>query len=197
MRLGLTHPLPRGGTDSFVTAISDCKRVITLNPTSPEAQADLARRHKAASVTVAGLLVATVLLSIVAFVARAYLVEKPPNRPLDFAARLVVLFFGLGAVAWRRNRFAPARLQDIAGLEGVTGLVKTLEKTTIQLALMAVAIATLGFVVTLISGNELYTYWSSAIAVVVLVYCYPSKSSWLKTVYHFTDPRTQPEAVTE
>jgi peptidoglycan/LPS O-acetylase OafA/YrhL len=163
-----------------------------LNPTSPEAQAELARRHKAASVTVAGLLVATVLLSIVAFVARPYLVEKPPNITLDYTTRLVVLFFGLGAVAWRRNRFAAMRLQDIAGLEGVTGLVRTLEKTTIQLALMAVAIATLGFVVTLITGNELYTYWSCAIAVVVLVYCYPSKSSWLKTVYYFTDPRTEP-----
>jgi peptidoglycan/LPS O-acetylase OafA/YrhL len=162
------------------------------NPTSPEAQAELARRHKAAATTVAGLLVATVLLSIVAFVARPYLVEKPPNITLDYTTRLVVLFFGLGAVVWRRNRFAAMRLQDIAGLEGVTGLVKTLEKTTIQLALMAVIIATLGFIVTLIQGNELYTYWSSAIAVVVLVYCYPSKSSWLKTVYYFTDPRTEP-----
>lgn len=165
---------------------------MAVNPTSPEAQAELARRHKAAATTVAGLLVATVLLSIVAFVARPYLVEKPPNLILDYATRLVVLFFGLGAVVWRRNRFAAMRLQDIAGLEGVTGLVRTLEKTTIQLALMAVAIATLGFVVTLIQGNELYTYWSSAIAVVVLVYCYPSKQSWLKTVYYFTDPRTEP-----
>lgn len=162
------------------------------NPTSPEAQAELARRHKAAATTVAGLLVATVLLAIVAFVARPYLVEKPPNQPLDWATRFLVLFFGLGAVAWRRNRFAPMRLQDIAGLTGVTGLVKTLEKTTVQLALMAVAIATLGFIVTLITGNDLYTYWACAIAVIVLVYCYPSKSSWLKTVYYFTDPRTEP-----
>jgi hypothetical protein len=162
-----------------------------LDATSPEAQADLARRHKAASVTVAGLFIATVLLSIVAFVARPYFVEKPPNTPLDFATRLIVLFFGLGAVVWRRNRFAPMRLQDIAGLEGVSGLVRTLEKTTIQLAVLAEAIATLGFIVTLITGNELYTYWSCAIAAVVLVYCYPTKSSWLRTIYRFTDNRDQ------
>jgi hypothetical protein len=164
------------------------------DPTSPEAQAELARRHKAAAVTVAGLLIATVLLSIVAFLVRPYLVEKAPNLPLDYATRIVVLFFGLGAVAWRRNRFSPMRLQDIAGLAGVTGLIKTLEKTTIQLAVVAEAIATIGFVVTLITGNELYTYWSCAIAAVVLVYCYPTKSSWLKTVYRFTDPRTEPAA---
>lgn len=159
------------------------------DPTSPEAQAELTRRHKAASVTVAGLLIATVLLSVIAFVARSYLVQKPPNRLLDFAARLVVAFFGLGAVAWRRNRFSEMRLADIAGLQGVSGLIKTLEKTTIQLALMADAIAMIGFVVTLITGNELYTYWSCAIAAVVLVYCYPTKSSWLRTVYRFTDKR--------
>jgi peptidoglycan/LPS O-acetylase OafA/YrhL len=163
-----------------------------LEATSPEAQAELARRHKAAATTVVGLLVAIVLLSIVAFVSRPYLIEKPPNWPLDYATRLVVLFFGLGAIAWRRNRFAPMRLQDIAGIAGVAGLIKTLEKTTLQLALLAVVIAVIGFVVTLIQGNELYTYWSCAIAVVVLIYCYPTKSSWLKTVYYFTDPKTAP-----
>jgi peptidoglycan/LPS O-acetylase OafA/YrhL len=138
------------------------------------------------------LLIATFLLAILAFVARAYLVEKPPNLPLDWATRIVVLFLGLGAIVWRRTRFSAMRLQDIAGVAGVAGLIRTLEKTTIQLALIAVAIALIGFVVTVIQGNELYTYWSCAIAVVVLIYSYPTKSSWLKTVYYFTDPRTEP-----
>ena len=163
-----------------------------MDPISPEAQAELARKHKAAATTVLGLLVATVLLSVVAFVSRSYIELKPPNLYLDWATRLLVLFFGLGAVAWRRNRFSAMRLQDIAGVAGVTGLIKTLETTTLQLALLAVVIALIGFIVTLIQGNELYTYWSCAIAVVVLVYCYPTKSSWLKTVYYFTDPRTEP-----
>ena len=163
-----------------------------MDATSPEAQAELARRHKAAATTVLGLLVAVVLMSGVAFVSRPYLVEKPPNWPLDYATRLIVLFFGLGAIVWRRNRFSAMRLQDIAGVAGVSGLIKTLEKTTLQLAVLAVAIALIGFAVTLVQGNELYTYWSSAIAVVVLIYCYPTKSSWQKTVKYFTDPKTEP-----
>jgi hypothetical protein len=61
------------------------------------------------------------------------------------------------------------------------------------LAVLAEAIATIGFIVTLITGNELYTYWSCAIAIVVLVYCYPTKSSWLRTLYRFTDK--QPEQI--
>jgi hypothetical protein len=138
-------------------------------------------------VTVAGLFIATVLLSIMAFVARPYFIEKPPNPPLDIAVRIVVLMLGLGAIAWRRTKFSTMRLQDIAGLAGVSGLIKTLEKTTIQIAILAEAIATIGFLASLVMGNELYTYWSGAIAAVVLVYCYPTRSSWLRTLYRFTD----------
>ena len=164
---------------------------MVADPTSPEAQAEVARRHKAAATTVIALFVSTILLSILAFVSRPYLEEKPPNFPLDYAVRITVLMLGLGTIIWRRNKFSAMRLQDIAGLQGVSGLVRTLEKTTIQIAVLAEAIATIGFVTTLVTGNQLYTYWSGAIAAVVLVYCYPTKSSWLKTVYRFTDPRFQ------
>lgn len=164
---------------------------MVADPSSPDAQAEVARRHKAAATTVIALFISTVLLSVLAFVARPYLEEKPPNLPLDFGVRIAVLMLGLGAIVWRRNKFSAMRLQDIAGLQGVSGLVRTLETTTIQIAVLAEAIATIGFVTTIITGNQLYTYWSGAIAAVVLVYCYPTKSSWQKTVYRFTDPRFQ------
>ena len=162
-----------------------------MDPTSPEAQAELARRHKAAATTVLGLLVATILLAVVAFLARPYLTEKPPNLPLDMAVRLIILVFGLGAVVWRRTKFQPMRLQDIFGLQGVTGLLKTLEKTTVQIALMGAAITAIGFIVTLVTGNDLYTYWASAIAIVVLVYCYPTKSSWVRALARFSKPNPE------
>ena len=157
-----------------------------MDPTSPEAQAELARRHKAAATTVVGLLVATVLLSVLAFLARPYFTERP-NPPLDIAVRIVILVLGLGAVVWRRTKFQPMRLQDIVGLAGVTGLLKTLEKTTLQIALLGAAIAAIGFVSTLMTGNERYSYWAGAIAVVVFIYCYPTKSSWLRALYRFTE----------
>ncbi|HEV8429077.1 MAG TPA: hypothetical protein VGQ41_14345 [Pyrinomonadaceae bacterium] len=160
-----------------------------MDPTSPEAQAELARRHKAASTTVIGLLVATVLLSVLAFLGRPYFTEKP-NPPLDIAVRILILMLGLGAVAWRRTKFQAMRLQDIVGLAGVTGLLKTLEKTTLQIALLGAAIAATGFVSTLMTGNERYSYWAGAIAVIVFIYCYPTKSSWLRTLYRFTEKQS-------
>jgi len=157
-----------------------------LDPTSPEAQAELARRHKAAATTVLGLLVATILLSVLAFLGRPYFTERP-NPPLDIAVRIIILVLGLGAVAWRRTKFQPMRLQDIVGLAGVTGLLKTLEKTTLHIALLGAAIAAIGFVSTLVTGNERYSYWSGAIAIIVFIYCYPTKSSWLRALYRYTE----------
>ena len=158
-----------------------------MDPTSPESQAELARRHKAAATTVLGLLVATVLLSVVAFLATPYLTVQASNPVLDMAVRIVILILGLGAVVWRRTKFQNMRLQDIVGLYGITGLLRTLEKTTIQLALLGAAIASIGFIATLMTGSELYTYWSGIIAVIVFVYCYPTRQSWLRALYRFTE----------
>lgn len=157
-----------------------------MDPTSPETQAELARRHKAAATTVLGLLVAAILLSVVAFLGRSYF-RQQANPPLDVAVRIVILVLGLGAVAWRRTKFATMRLQDIVGLAGITGLLQTLEKTTVQLALIGAGITAIGFTATLLTGNEWYTYWASAIAVIVFIYCYPTKASWLRAVQRFTE----------
>ena len=157
-----------------------------MDPTSPEAQAELARRHKAAATTVLGLIVATVLLSVLAFLARPYLTPQDSNV-INMAVRIVILIFGIGAVIWRRTKFQPMRLEDIFGLAGVSGLLRTLEKTTIQLAVLGAAIATIGFMATVVTGNEWYTYLAGAVAVLVFVYCYPTKSSWLRALYRFSE----------
>lgn len=147
-------------------------------------QAELGRRHKAAATTVAGLLVAVVLVSVIAYLGKGYFGQQQ-NPSLDVGLRIVILILGLGAVALRRTRFSTMRLQDIGALKGATGLLTTLEKTTLQLALLGAGIAALGFIGTILTGNDIYTYWAALIAIVVLVYCYPSRKAWGRTVQQF------------
>ena len=135
--------------------------------------------------SVMSLLVATILLSIIAFISRPYYTQRP-NTVLDMAVRLVTLFLSLGSIAWRRNKFQAMRLQDIVGLEGPSGLLRTLEKTTLQLAIMGIGITIIGFMMTIYTGYDLYTYWAAAISLVVLVYSYPTKSSWSRALNRFT-----------
>lgn len=162
-----------------------------MDPT-PDAQAELTRRHKAAATTVLGLIVATILISIVAYLGKPYFSELE-SRPIDWAFLILVLILGLGAVAWRRNKLNPTRLQDIAGLEGASGLMRTLERTTLQIAFLAAGIGVIGFVATLMTGQEFYTYRAAAVAILVLAYCYPTKSSWIRAVDRFaTEPEEAP-----
>lgn len=157
-------------------------------------QTELVARHKAISATVIGLLIGTLLLSAIAYFGKGYF-RQVSNPSLDIAVRITILIFGLGAVALRRTRFAAMRLQDIAGLSGASGLIQTLEKTTLQVALLGSAIAVIGFVATVMTGNDFYAYGAGLVAVAVLLYSYPTRTSWERTVRKFLseNDKTAPE----
>ena len=154
------------------------------NQITENIQSELIRRHKAASTTVVALLIATILLSIVAFLGRSFLTQQQ-NPPLDIALRIVILSFGLGSIALRRTKFAAMRLQDIGALSGGSGLLSTLERTTIQVAFLGEAIAVVGLIATVLTGNDYYTYGAGLVAVAVLLYCYPTRTSWQRTLQEF------------
>ena len=154
-------------------------------------QTELQTRHKATSTTVLALLVAVVLLSVLAFVSKKFLVPQN-NPPLDIAVRITILIFGLGAIALRRTRFATMRLQDIAALKGAHGLLSTLQRTTIQVASIAAIVAAVGFVATLLTGNDFYTYGAGLVAFAVLLYAYPVRTAWERAVKQFTPPQNSP-----
>lgn len=163
-----------------------------MSSSSEDVQTELVRRHKAAATTVTGLMVATILMSVIVYLGRDYF-RQEPNQSIDVAARITILILGMGSIVWRRTKFSPTRLQDIAGLLGATGLIGTLVKTTIQVAMIAAAIVAIGFIATVLTGNEFYTYAGGLIGLVVLMISYPTKSSWIKTVARFAqNPNTPP-----
>ncbi len=147
-------------------------------------EADLQRRHKAVATTVAGLIIATILLAIVAYLSKGFL-RQQNNPSLDIALRIAILIFGLGSIALRRTRFSAMRLQDIGALGGGSAVLRTLEKTTLQVALLGAAISGMGFVATLMTGNAFYTYTAALVAVAVLLYCLPTRLSWRRALQQF------------
>jgi len=161
-----------------------------LDPTQ-DAQTELARKQKSAATTVLGLIVATILLSVVAYLGQPYF-NQQDSRPIDWAFLILVLILGLGAVRWRRTKFNPTRLQDIAGIDGASGLIRTFEKTTLQLAFFAAGIAVIGFVATVMTGQEFYTYRATAVAILLLAYSYPTKGSWIRAVERYTATPEEP-----
>jgi hypothetical protein len=130
---------------------------------------------------------------VIAYLSRRFL--APQNNPsLDIGVRIVIMIFGLGSIVLRRTRFATMRLQDIGGIGGPSALLKTLEKTTLQVALIAASLSILGFVATLLTANDFYTYGAGLIAVVILLYCYPTRTSWIRTVQRFARMEDEPKS---
>ena len=131
---------------------------------------------------VAAFFVLTVILIAIAFLA-INVIARVGYTKLPSALWIAILIFGLGAFVFRRTKFNPMRLQDIAGVRGASGLLQTLESTTIQVACLAGAIALLGFVITIFTGNEYDMLRAGGVAMIVLIYCYPSRSSWERVMH--------------
>ena len=161
----------------------------TSNALPANLQAELLRRHKSSATTVLSLLVAVILLSVLAFVGQKFLTQRN-NSSLDIAARVGMLIFGLGAIALRRTRFAKMRLEDIAALRGASGLIISLQKTTMLVTMIGVAVALIGLISTLMTGATIYTYQAGVVAAAVLLYGYPVRSSWEQAVKRYSPDQT-------
>jgi Flp pilus assembly protein TadB len=94
--------------------------------------------------------------------------------------RISIIFLAVGAFTFRRTKFSTMRLQDIAALRGASGLLETLQWTTISVAFIGVVIALCGFAVSLMTGYWLETILLGGVALVVLLYCYPRRAAWQK-----------------
>jgi len=158
----------------------------TSSALSADVQAELIRRHKSTATTVLSLLVAVVLLSVLAFVSQKFLVARNSSS-LDMIFRILVPILGLGAIALRRTRLAKMRLQDIAALSGASGLLATLQKTALLMATIGIAVALIGFVCTLMTGQVWYTYTAAVVAAAILLfYGYPLRPNWEQAVQRYS-----------
>ena len=150
-------------------------------------QTELERRHRKASVLVLIFLALDIALVVIAYLAAARL-YRPWGAPSTIMGLwIVILVFGLGAFVLRRTRFAAMRLQDIAALKGISGLLKTLQDTTIQIAFIGGAIALMGFVIMMMRPRDDPRDWTDmlragGISAIVLIYSYPFRGAWQRTV---------------
>jgi hypothetical protein len=150
--------------------------------TSEGIQLELVRRHRMAAMIVGALLGLTLALIGIAFFAATSLHSRDYDPSLAMALWISILIFGLGSFVLRRARFQTMRLQDIAALRGLSGLLATLQGTTIQIAFIGGAIALMGFVVMIMTGNKYDMLRAGGVAVIVLLYSYPQRSTWQRVL---------------
>src|SRR3984893_16199 len=152
-----------------------------MMPNSQAVHNELVRRHRTATLVVTVFLILDIVLLAIAFFASDRIV-RPGDPRTVMGLWIAILVFGLGAFVVRRTRFAAMRLQDVAAVKGVSGLLKTLQDTTIQVASIGGAIALMGFMITILKGDWTDMLRAGGVAAIVLVYCYPFRSAWQRVV---------------
>lgn len=157
-----------------------------MTPTPGGLPNELSRRHRTATVFIVGFLILDVALLALSYFAAEKLFR--PNDPsIVMGLWIAILVFGLGAFVLRRTRFAAMRLKDIAALKGTSGLLKSLQDTTIQIAFIGGAIALMGFIVTILTGDWTSMLRASGVSVIILIYGYPFRSAWERVARQLSD----------
>src|SRR5881628_3430854 len=146
---------------------------------------ELRRRHRSAATVVVAFLILDLVLLAIAYFAGASL-YRTGDPSIIMGLWIAILVFGLGAFVLRRTKFAALRLRDIAAVNGPAALLKTLQDTTIQCASIGGAIALMGFIITIRTGDWIDMLRAGGVAVVVLVYCYPFRAAWQRAVIQFS-----------
>lgn len=154
-------------------------------------QGELVRRHSAAARVVSLMFMLTLALSALSlFVAPRMKFEV--NSVTANTLLFVILFLALGAITFRRTKFASMRLQDVAALRGVEGLLDTLQRTTVLVALIGGLIAVLGFAFALLTRDGTNMLYPGVIAAAVLLYAYPRRAAWGAVVRALADGDADP-----
>ena len=157
-----------------------------MTPTPGGLPNELSQRHRTATIFIIGFLALDLALLVLAYFAAEKLFR--PNDPsLIMGLWIAILVFGLGAFVLRRTRFAAMRLKDIAALKGMSGLLKSLHDTTIQIAFIGGAIALMGFIVTILTGDWTSMLRAAGVSAIVLIYGYPFRSAWERVARQLSD----------
>jgi divalent metal cation (Fe/Co/Zn/Cd) transporter len=157
-----------------------------MTPTPGGLPNELSRRHRTATIFIVSFLVLDAALLVLAYFA-AEKIFRPNDPTIVMGLWIAILVFGLGAFVLRRTRFAAMRLKDIAALKGTSGLLKSLQDTTIQIAFIGGAIALMGFIVTILSGDWTSMLRASGVSAIVLIYGYPFRSAWERVARQLSD----------
>ncbi len=95
---------------------------------------------------------------------------------------VAALFLSLGSIAFRRAQLRFVRLQTIAGVQGVAGVIRHLVNTTIISGAIAEAIGIISLLMAIFGGARNDVVICSLIGLMVALSTYPRRAAWEQTV---------------
>jgi hypothetical protein len=161
---------------------------VIFNPEQSQGSA-LAKRVTAAHRSTS-IIVFAIAFSVGIYIAIGLLIlstTKPvtgtSNNQMQFLIAAGLLAFA--SIAYRRAQFGTVRLEVIATLRGIEGLIKHFAQTTIIAVAIAEIIGILGLVIVFFGGTTRDVLIIGLVGLAVIFTNYPRLDPWLKTAKYF------------
>jgi hypothetical protein len=166
---------------SFLIRSSLLNLKFKIEGISPENSVALNNRYRTTAIIVSSQIAFTVILTVVVWLLAPPAVNSLSQQTLN-TLWAAVIFLAVGAFVMRRVFFRWARLKDITLLNGVAGLLGTLQMNAIILALFATLLPIVGAVITILSGSPFEIIRAEIVALIVFLINFPRKAVWAKIV---------------
>jgi hypothetical protein len=161
---------------------------VIFNPeqVKPSALAgSVARAHRSAS-----LIVLAIGFSVGIYTAIGLLLFGTSKQSAPAANYQIQFLFAAGllafaSIAYRRAQFGRGRLEVVATLRGVEGLIKHFAQTTIIAVAIAEIIGLLALVIVFFGGTQRDVLILGLVGMFVVFTNYPRRDAWLRTVQYF------------
>ncbi|MEN3331577.1 MAG: hypothetical protein V7641_942 [Blastocatellia bacterium] len=157
-----------------------------------ETQTDALEARVAAAQRKASMIVLAIAASLVFYVAIALYVvslRQPPGLTgqtrIGFYAAAAFLAFG--SIFYRRSQMGRTRLEVVAGLRGIEGLLKHFFQVTIVSVAMADTIGVLALLASFFGGDQNDVVRLGVVAIAFALYTYPRRQSWQQAAAYFAE----------
>lgn len=104
---------------------------------------------------------------------------------LPYSFYVGAIFLALGSIAYRRAQMRRLRLEAVAALRGVDGLINHFFKVTLLSAALAELIGIFAVVISLLGGEQNDVIRLGVVALVVELFTYPRRGAWRQAVAYF------------
>lgn len=111
--------------------------------------------------------------------------QSAPQANYQMQFLIAAGFLAFASIAYRRAQFGRVRLEVIATLRGIEGLIKHFAQTTIIAAAIAEIIGLLALAIIFFGGSGRDVFILALVGVFVVFTNYPRREAWLKTAKYF------------
>jgi hypothetical protein len=158
---------------------------VTTNTEAGNIQARVAEAHHKAKVIVLLLAASVIVYTVIGLVLVNAHEPRILSSQVPIPFYVAAVFLALGSIAVRRAQLRPLRLEVVAGLRGIGGLVNHFLQIAVVSAALAEIIGVLALVVVFFGGNQSDVLRLGIVALAVTLYAYPRRAAWQKAVEYY------------